>query len=65
MFFMKTSADTTKDRINKLETSLDHLRDTTFKKEDFREFKDELWVRMDKMEVAFEKRFQQMDKGNK
>lgn len=60
MFFMKQSNDATKERLSKVEDHIEKIKDTTFKKEDFREFKDELWVRMDKMEIAFEKRVQEL-----
>lgn len=63
MYFMKQTAEATKQRLDKLESNVDVLKDTTFKKEEFREFKEELWVRMDKMEVAFDKRLQRLDKG--
>ena len=33
---------------------IEQIKDTYFKKEDFKEFKQELWTRMDKMEIAME-----------
>ena len=62
MYFMQQENQTTKDRLKRLESKQDDLEKTTFKKEDFREFKEELWVRMDKMEIAFEKRFERIHK---
>ncbi len=63
MYFMKQAHDAVKDRIKKVEDevhetkkSLDAIKDSTVKKEDFREFKEELWLRLDKMEIAWEKR---------
>lgn len=56
MFFMKQSNDTTKERLNKVEHDLERIKDGTVKKEDFREFKEELWLRFDKMEVSFDKK---------
>lgn len=35
-------------KLHKIE--LDKVKDTYFKKEDFKEFKDELWTRLDKLE---------------
>ena len=63
MYLMKQGNDATKERLGKTEDRLERLQDTTYKKEDFREFKEELFVRMDKMEVAFEKRLQEITKG--
>ena len=53
----------TGERLAKAEEKIEKIQDTTYKKEDFREFKEELWTRIDKMEVAFEKRFQAGFKG--
>ena len=65
MFFMKQSNDTMKERLSKTEDKVDRIADTYFKKDEFREFKEELWVRMDKMEVAFEKRLlHEISKGS-
>ncbi len=41
-------------RINDQESKIEHIKETYFKKEDFKEFKQELWTRMDKMEIAME-----------
>ena len=56
MYFMKISNDARNDEVKTLKEDLKLVNDTYFKKEDFREFKEELWVRLDKMEVNFEKR---------
>jgi len=56
MYFMKQNNDTLRDRIKKVEEDMDRVKDTTVKKEDFREFKEELWLRLDRMELHFEKR---------
>ena len=63
MFFLKLNNDVTRERLAKAEEKIEKIQDTTYKKEDFREFKEELWTRIDKMEVAFEKRFQAGFKG--
>ena len=42
MFFMKQNNDALRDRIKKVEEDVDRIKDTTVKKEDFREFKEEL-----------------------
>lgn len=56
MFFMKQSNDTMKERVSKVETDVERIKDSTVKKEDFREFKEELWVRFDKMEMTIDKK---------
>jgi hypothetical protein len=56
MFFMKQSNDTMKERLQKVETDVERIKDGTVKKEDFREFKEELWVRFDKMEMTIDKK---------
>jgi len=56
MFFMKQSNDSMKERVSKLETDVERIKDNTVKKEDFREFKEELWVRFDKMEMTIDKK---------
>lgn len=56
MYLMKNTNDFRNEEVKDLKEGLKKVQDTYFKKEDFREFKDELWVRLDKMEVNFEKR---------
>jgi len=53
MYFMKQTNDAQKERIDKLEVHVQHLSDTAFKKEDFRDFRDQLWTRLDRMETDF------------
>ena len=38
------------------------VKDKYFKKEDFRDFRDELWLRLDKMEAAFEAKVASLNK---
>ena len=56
MFFLKQNNDTLRDRIIRNEQDIEKIKDITVKKEDFREFKEELWLRLDRMELHFEKR---------
>jgi Ni,Fe-hydrogenase III large subunit len=42
MYFMKMSHDNSKEQIKELKTEVKELRDTAFRKEDFREFKQEI-----------------------
>lgn len=58
MFFMKSNHETTKERMSKVEGHIDQIKEHYFKKEDFKDFKEELWTRLDKMEVAFNNKFQ-------
>ena len=60
MFFLKQNNDQLKDRLKDLETRTSRIEDTTVKKEDFREFKEELWLRFDKMENAFDRRLREL-----
>ena len=53
MYFMKVTHDAQKDRIDKLEIEIGKVRDTSFKREDFHDFRDQLWSRLDKMEADF------------
>lgn len=58
MYFMKQTNDNTKERLSKVESEVDKIKESTVKKEDFREFKEELWLRFDKMEITFEKKLE-------
>lgn len=58
MWFLKDAYNEQRQKIKELEQSLDRVRDTYFKKEDFREFKDELWTKLEKIEVQVQKKFQ-------
>ena len=43
-------------RADSMQDQIDMIKEDYFKKEDFREFKHELWARLDKMETSFENR---------
>jgi len=60
MFFMKLSSDTVKDDIKTIKTDLKEIRDTFYKKEDFKDFKEELWLRLDRMEADFTKQITEL-----
>lgn len=51
LWFMKQSYAELKEQVKENKQELDRVKDTYFKKEDFREFKDELWTRLDRMEI--------------
>lgn len=56
VYFMKQAHDETKEKIKSLRDDVNTVRETTFKKEDFKEFKEELWRRLDKYEASVERR---------
>ena len=62
LYFMKTSADSVKEQLKEQRHEISHIKDHYFKKEEFREFKEELWTRFDKMEHAFERRLLELHK---
>lgn len=63
MYFMKQAHDHTKDQLQEQKEDIKHIKDNYFKREEFREFKDELWVRLDKMENTFERRLHEVVKN--
>lgn len=64
MYFMKSNHENIKERLAKTESAIDHIKDHYFKKEDFREFKEELWVRLDRMENSFESKLKLFNEKN-
>lgn len=62
MYFLKQNNDVLRERIGKTEDEIVKIKDSTVKKEDFREFKEELWLRFDKMEMSFERRLKELYK---
>lgn len=58
-WFLSTMYKELKERIKNAEDSVSKIKDGTVKKEDFREFKEELWLRFDRMEIAFERRIKE------
>ncbi len=50
MYLMKLSHEHTKEELKDLKKSVENVKDTYYKKEDFKEFKEELWNRLDRME---------------
>jgi len=53
MFFMKLAHDNTKETIKELKTEIKEVRNSALRREDFHDFRDQLWSRLDKMEVDF------------
>jgi O-methyltransferase involved in polyketide biosynthesis len=55
MWLGKTQMDSLKDSIKELQDDNTKIHETYFRKEDFKEFKAELWSRLDKMEQRFDR----------
>lgn len=60
MYFMKQANDNNKEQLNNQRQDIQHIKDNYFKREEFRDFKDELWTRLDKMENTFERRLHEV-----
>jgi len=63
MYFMKQNGDVVKKQIEDQRADINHIKENYFKREEFRDFKDELWVRLDKMEHTFERRLHEVVKS--
>jgi hypothetical protein len=63
MYFMKQSGDNVKKQLDDQRADINHIKENYFKREEFRDFKDELWVRLDKMEHTFERRLHEVVKS--
>lgn len=50
MWLLKQSYKDIKDQLKDNSQAIDNVREHYFKKEDFRDFKEELWKRFDKLE---------------
>jgi hypothetical protein len=62
IWFMKQAYAEIKETQKEQKHELDKVKDTYFKKEDFREFKDELWVRLDRMEINWSDKLNELRK---
>lgn len=60
LFFMKQNNDAIKNQVDDQKEDIKHIKDNYFKREEFRDFKDELWTRLDKMEHTFERRLHEV-----
>jgi O-methyltransferase involved in polyketide biosynthesis len=56
MYLNKEKNDTVRETLKEHTADIKHIKDSYFKKEDFREFKEELWVRLDRMENSFDRK---------
>lgn len=55
MFFMKMTLSDLKDQLREHKEEINVVKETTTKKEDFQEFKRELWQRLDGMKTDFQR----------
>jgi len=62
LYFMKQNNDRNKQQLDEQRADINHIKENYFKREEFRDFKDELWVRLDKMEHTFERRLHEVVK---
>lgn len=62
IWFMKHAYTDVKETVREQQKELDRVKDTYFKKEDFREFKDELWTRLDRMEINWTSKLNELRK---
>lgn len=61
-YFLKAEHRDLKDRCSRFELELSLVKDKYFKKEDFNDFKKELWARLDRMEDDFKHQIQELKK---
>lgn len=62
MFFFKADRDNIKESLKEAEKDIKNIKDNYTKKEDFREFKDELFVRLDEMKLDFKQAIDRLHK---
>ncbi len=56
MWLAKTWVDSILRQITSLDNEVKYIKEVYFKKEEFREFKQDLWLRLDKFEQLMEAR---------
>ena len=62
MWLAKTWVDSMLKKIANIEQEISYIKEVYFKKEEFREFKHDLWQRLDRFESAIEMRLKTLDK---
>jgi len=62
MFFVKYTADGVNDKLKEHQVAIDKIKDSYIKKEDFREFKEELFVRLDEMKLDFRQEIERLNR---
>ena len=63
LYFMKSQHDDTKEKLKEQSAELTKLRDNTMKKDDFREFKEELYVRLDELKLDLRQEVERLRGG--
>ena len=59
---MKNQHDETKDKLKEQAQEISKLRDNTMRKEDFREFKEELYVRLDELKLDLRQEIERLQR---
>ncbi|HET8686203.1 MAG TPA: hypothetical protein VFM18_06010 [Methanosarcina sp.] len=62
MFFMKLAHDNLKEELKEHKADIEKIKDSYIKKEDFREFKDELFVRLDEIKLDVRRDIERLSK---
>ena len=62
MYFMKLAHDGLRENLKDHQMQLEHIKDKYYKKEDFKEFKEELWFRLDEMKLDFKREIERLHK---
>lgn len=62
MYFMKSANDSTGERIKNAETQINQIKDSYIRKEDFRDFKEELFIRLDEMKYHFRQEIERLNR---
>lgn len=69
MFFIKFASDELKDKFRAQQeafkmqqAAIDKIKDEYIKKEDFREFKEELFIRLDEIKIDFKREVERLQK---
>lgn len=54
-YFGKSKIDQIEKRLDNLEADSDEIKETYYKKEDFKEFRSELWLRLDRLDQRIDR----------
>lgn len=60
MYFMKVAHDNTKESIKDLKGEIKEVRDSSLRREDFHDFRDQLWAKLDKLEAGFDRQLTEL-----
>lgn len=63
VFLLKNAFQDMKEHGKETRHALEILKDQAYKKEDFKEFKEELWRRFDKLEIEVNQKIQEVKHG--